>query len=217
MGKMIDEDDCEVCEPFDQDWIFTYGDLVTLLLCFFILLFSMCKMDIEKFKDIADSFKPTPPGSPFLLDGGDAVVEQIKKEVESSELADDTNVSVEERGVIVSFNAKALFAPGSVVLTEKAKKELTKISKFLYFLPNKLLIEGHTDDTLPPNGMSHWELSSARSGVVARHMISEGLDDNKITIKGFGKYRPQFLNTIPEQRKLNNRVEVILTPEEATF
>ena len=33
MGQLIDEEDCEVCVPFDQEWIFTYGDLVTLLLC----------------------------------------------------------------------------------------------------------------------------------------------------------------------------------------
>ncbi len=36
MGQLIDEEDCEVGVPFDQKWIFTYGDLVTLLLCFFI-------------------------------------------------------------------------------------------------------------------------------------------------------------------------------------
>ena len=46
MGQMIDEEDCEVCVPFDQDWIFTYGDLVTLLLCFFILLFSNLQSSI---------------------------------------------------------------------------------------------------------------------------------------------------------------------------
>mgnify|MGYP000256409086 FL=1 len=57
MGQMIDEEDCEVCIPFEQDWIFTYGDLVTLLLCFFILLFSMCKTDIEKSRQISESFK----------------------------------------------------------------------------------------------------------------------------------------------------------------
>ncbi len=53
MGQMIDEEECEVCIPFDQEWIFTYGDLVTLLLCFFILLFSMCRTDVEKSKQIA--------------------------------------------------------------------------------------------------------------------------------------------------------------------
>ena len=50
MGELIDEDDCEVCVPFDQEWIFTYGDLVTLLLCFFILLFSTCTYETMKFK-----------------------------------------------------------------------------------------------------------------------------------------------------------------------
>ena len=67
MGQMIDEEDCEVCVPFEQEWIFTYGDLVTLLLCFFILLFSMCRTDIEKSRQISESFKSMPPGSPFIF------------------------------------------------------------------------------------------------------------------------------------------------------
>ena len=54
MGIPIDEEDCPVCEEFKDGWIFTYGDLVTLLLCFFILLFSMCKYEIEKFKSVAE-------------------------------------------------------------------------------------------------------------------------------------------------------------------
>ena len=69
MGQMIDEEDCEVCVPFDQEWIFTYGDLVTLLLCFFILLFSMCRTDVEKSRQISESFKSMPPGSPFIFSG----------------------------------------------------------------------------------------------------------------------------------------------------
>ena len=40
------------CEEFEQWWIFTYGDLMTLLLVFFILLFSFCKTDVEKFKSV---------------------------------------------------------------------------------------------------------------------------------------------------------------------
>ena len=75
MGQMIDEEECEVCIPFDQDWIFTYGDLVTLLLCFFILLFSMCKLDVEKIQEVSQSFKPMPPGSPFTFDGKSSVLE----------------------------------------------------------------------------------------------------------------------------------------------
>ena len=67
MGQMIDEEDCEVCIPFDQEWIFTYGDLVTLLLCFFILLFSMCRTDVEKSKQISDSLKRHASGESIYL------------------------------------------------------------------------------------------------------------------------------------------------------
>ena len=214
MGQMIDEEDCPVCEEFEQGWIFTYGDMVTLLLCFFILLFSMCKLDTEKFRDVAQSFKPTPAGSPFLLDGSDAIIKNIAQEIETSELSEETAVSVEDRGVVVSFNARALFAPGSAELTEQAKEELSKFSKLLYFLPNDLLIEGHTDNSQAPNGMSNWELSALRSSVVARYLVEDGVEPDKITTKGFGQYSPAFLNSVPEQRVLNNRVEVIVVPEE---
>ncbi|MFL2750811.1 MAG: flagellar motor protein MotB [bacterium] len=95
---MIDEEECEVCIPFDQEWIFTYGDLVTLLFCFFVLLFSMCVYETEKFKSVADSFKPLPAGTPFISEGRDSVVEDISKKVEESELGDDADVNVEDKG-----------------------------------------------------------------------------------------------------------------------
>lgn len=214
MPIMIDEEDCPVCEEFDQEWIFTYGDMVTLLLCFFILLFSMCKLDIEKFRDVAQSFKPTPAGSPFLLEGNDAMIQKISQEIESSELSEETTVTVEDRGVVVSFNARALFDTGSLQLTDTARQELNKFTKLLYFLPNDLLVEGHTDNTQAPSGITNWELSAIRSSVVARFLIDEGLDETKITIKGYGEHSPAFLNSIPEQRALNNRVEVVVVPEE---
>ncbi|MBF0280479.1 MAG: OmpA family protein [SAR324 cluster bacterium] len=216
MGQMIDEDDCPVCEEFDQEWIFTYGDLVTLLLCFFILLFSMCKMDVEKFRDVAQSFKPTPAGSPFMLEGNDAIIKNINEQIESSEISEETVVTVEDRGVVISFNARALFASGSAELTDTAKKELAKFSKLWYSLPNNILVEGHTDnniDTLPKD-TTFWQLSAVRSSVVARYLIEEGVDDRKVTIKGYGQYRPAFLNSIPEQREKNNRVEVIIVSED---
>ena len=129
MGQLIDEEDCEVCVPFDQEWIFTYGDLVTLLLCFFILLFATCVYETRKFKAVAESFKPLPPGSPFMQEGRDSVVEQISKEVEQTELGDDTRVTIEEKGVVVSFAASATFEPGSTKLTPEATKEIARFSR----------------------------------------------------------------------------------------
>ena len=125
MGQLIDEDDCEVCVPFDQEWIFTYGDLVTLLLCFFILLFSTCTYETMKFKSLAASFKPLPAGTPHMNEGKDSIVEQIAQQLEESELGDDANINVEEKGVVVSFKASAYFKTDSAKLNAKAVKEMT--------------------------------------------------------------------------------------------
>ena len=146
MGIPIDEEDCPVCEEFKDGWIFTYGDLVTLLLCFFILLFSMCKYEIEKFKSVAESFKPLPAGTPFMEEGNDSMVEQISKNVENTELGDSTNVTAEARGVVVSFSAQAFFEPESSELTADARKELQRFAQLLFLLPNPIQIEGHTDN-----------------------------------------------------------------------
>ena len=213
MGRLIDEEDCEVCTPFDQEWIFTYGDLVTLLLCFFILLFSTCKYQTMKFKSLAASFKPLPAGTPFMNEGKDAVVEQIAQQIEESELGDDSNISIEEKGVVVSFKASAYFKENSAKLNTIAVKEMTRFSKLISFLPNKIQIEGHTEKKVPKNWDSTWELGGARASKVARFLIDNGLDPTKISVKSFGSTRPLFREASPNQRVLNNRVEVIVLPE----
>ena len=213
MGQLSDEEDCEVCTPFDQDWIFTYGDLVTLLLCFFILLFSTCKYQTMKFKSLAASFKPLPAGTPFMNEGKDSVVEQIAQQLEESELGDDSNINVEEKGVVVSFKASAYFKENSAILSPKAVKEMTRFSKFIFLLPNKIQIEGHSEKKQPKNWDSTWELAGARASKVARFLIENGLDPSKITVKSFGSTRPRFREVSPTQRILNNRVEVVVLPE----
>ena len=213
MGQMIDEEECEVCIPFDQEWIFTYGDLVTLLFCFFVLLFSMCVYETEKFKSVADSFKPLPAGTPFISEGRDSVVEDISKKVEESELGDDADVNVEEKGVVVSFRASTFFEANSTDLNAKGVEELTRFSKLIFLLPNRIQSEGHTNDSEPKNWSSNWELSGARAAKVARFFVENGMAPTKIIAKGFGSTRPKFSNDSPSKRKLNNRVEVIVLGE----
>ena len=211
MGQLIDEDDCEVCVPFDQEWIFTYGDLVTLLLCFFILLFSSCKYETMKFKSLAASFKPLPAGTPYMNEGKDSIVEQIAQQLEESELGDDTSINIEEKGVVVSFKASAYFKADSAKLNPKAIKEMTRFSKLIFLLPNKIQIEGHTEKTTSENWDSTWELAGASK--VARFFIENGLDPTKISVKSFGSTRPRFREASPTQRSLNNRVEIVVLPE----
>jgi chemotaxis protein MotB len=203
------------CEEFDQFWIFTYGDMVTLLLTFFILLFSFCKTDIEKFRSVAESFKPVPAGSPFFLEGKESVLETVAREVETSEISEEVFVTIDQRGVVVSFKDSALFGSGSADLTERARDMLRRFVPYLFGLPNDVLVEGHTDDR-PTAGVrypSNWELSAARASSVARYFEREGLEGQRIQVIGYGEYRPRFRNDTPEKRALNRRIDVVIKPQ----
>jgi chemotaxis protein MotB len=98
-------------------------------------------------------------------------------------------------------------------MNQKAVKEMTRFSKLIFLLPNKIQIEGHTEKTPPENWDSTWELAGARASKVARFFIENGLDPTKISVKSFGSTRPLFREASPTQRSLNNRVEVVVLPE----
>lgn len=216
MGQLIDEEDCEVCVEFDQHWIFTYGDMVTLLLCFFILLFSMCKIDVEKIKEVSQSFKALPPGSPFVFSGKKSVLESVAKEVEEIDMPDDVTVNVSEEGVEVSFKETVLFDVGSAELNEAAKEALKTMTPILAGLPNIILIEGHTDSETDenPDYASNWEFSAARASAVAAYLESLGIIGERIQVSGYGDIRPRFFNDTAYKRSLNRRVDILLLPED---
>ena len=211
---VFEEHECK-CNEFTDYWIFSYGDTVTLLLTFFILLFTFCKLDVEKFKSVAESFKPTPPGTPFFFEGKESVLESVAAQVQTTELSEETFVTIDPRGVVVSFQDSALFPAGSAELTERREKTLDRFAKFLYGLPNRVAIEGHTDD-LPiatRQFPSNWDLSSARGSTVARWFERNGLAPTRMEVIGYGSTRPRFRNDSPEKRALNRRVEVVIKPE----
>ncbi len=212
MAKFEEEHECD---EFNDWWIFSYGDLMTLLLVFFILLFSFCKTDTEKFKSVAESFKPVPPGSPFFLDGKEAVLETVAQKIETSEISEEVFVTIDPRGVVVSFKDTVLFETGSAELKPGARKILDKFLTYLFGLPNKVVVEGHTDDRKISSRRfpSNWELSSARASAVARFFESEGLKGERILVIGYGQFRPRFRNISDATREKNRRIDVVIKPQ----
>ena len=217
MGQMIDEEDCEVCIPFDQDWIFTYGDLVTLLLCFFILLFSMCRTDVEKSKQISDSLKGMPPGSPFIFNGQSSNLDKASKELEQLEVPDDVSINASKAGVEVTFSKTVAFEQGSVSISEKAKKTLDKMLPIIGQLQNNIEISGHTDESDSNKKYpSSWELSVARASVIAAFLESKLIPVERIQVAGYGDSRPRCNPDTAYKRNLNRRVQILLLPEDQT-
>ena len=217
MGQMIDEEDCEICIPFEQDWIFTYGDLVTLLLCFFILLFSMCRTDVEKSKQISESLKGMPPGSPFIFNGQSSNLDKASKELEQLEVPDDVSINASKAGVEVTFSKTVAFEQGSVSISEKAKKTLDKMLPIIGQLQNNIEISGHTDESDSNKKYpSSWELSVARASVIAAFLESKLIPVERIQVAGYGDSRPRFNPDTAYKRNLNRRVQILLLPEDQT-
>jgi len=217
MGQMIDEEDCEICIPFEQEWIFTYGDLVTLLLCFFILLFSMCRTDVEKSKQISDSLKSMPPGSPFIFNGQSSNLDKASKELEQLEVPDDVSINASKAGVEVTFSKTVAFEQGSVSISEKAKKTLDKMLPIIGQLQNNIEISGHTDESDSNKKYpSSWELSVARASVIAAFLESKLIPVERIQVAGYGDSRPRFNPDTAYKRNLNRRVQILLLPEDQT-
>lgn len=162
------------CPPGVEPWMATYGDMVTLLLCFFVLLFSFSTIDAEKFKAVMKSFQ----GSLGVLSGGktiytmpyvnageipedlnaEALLEELEKLKELKEkldeyatekqLDDSLVAEISERGVVIRVLDKISFDRGSADIKPETLGILDFVSDTLKqeeFADRHIKIEGHTD------------------------------------------------------------------------
>ena len=117
-----------------------------------------------------------------------------------------------KEGIVVSVMGGVLFDPGDAVLKPEGKKLLDSLIPLLKNLNYPIRIEGHTDDTPVVGGKykSNWELSVARAISVLRYLISKGLDPKKMSVAGYGPYKPIYPNDTPEHRARNRRVDIVI-------
>jgi chemotaxis protein MotB len=109
-----------------------------------------------------------------------------------------------------------LFASGQAELTPNASASLKKISALITTTPYMINVIGHTDDRPVKTSRfpSNWELSLARAGRVARFLIEETkLPATQFSVSGYSSFRPLRPNTDEANRKINRRVEIVLSKE----
>lgn len=216
----------------------TYGDMVTLLLTFFVFLYSFSSIDVQKFKKMMFSFQGALgvlPGGKTIQedsgvyqgyvgqDAGDAekrteqfkqgVAQQLQALAEKEGLHKEITVKVNERGVTVSLSEQFLFAPGGADLSPLSRRVLFKIGQILKTFPNQLAVEGHTDNAPLQGGLykDNWGLSAGRAAVVASYLAGTvGLSPNRLEAVGYGSAKPIVPNDTPEHRALNRRVDLVL-------
>lgn len=125
----------------------------------------------------------------------------------------DTKIQETERGLVISFGAKVLFDTAKYSLKKGAVKTLKEVAELLKLYPdNDILIEGHTDSV--GKVMYNQTLSENRANSVKAFLVKEGIAEERMKTKGYGKLKPIATNKTPAGREQNRRVELIILKEQ---
>ena len=222
---------CPECPPVGAPaYMTTYGDMMTLLVTFFVLLISFSSMQESKFQKAMGSLKgalgvlkadrgqyvmkPRIQVFEFKSHSFDYEIEKILQQLEEATERTGTHDQVKyERSkdrIHFSISNPMLFTSGEAILKNEANEILMQIGRILSMVPFEVRVEGHTDD-IPIHTArfpSNWELSAGRALAVVRKFIEFDIPPERFQVIGFGEYRPIANNKTAEGRAQNRRVEI---------
>lgn len=194
LKNMISTSDPRVCmigHPAPA-WLVNYADLMTELVCFFIVLYALSaslSKDVQTAKkEVEETMKQ----------------EQIQGQVKVDK--EGMKITLEEQGDNVFFNS------GSADVSPRMKEIMAKIGPSLQRLVkenHQIVVEGHTDDVPihSPKFPSNWELSTARATSVVQYMIQgQHFPPNRLGAIGYGQFQPIAANDSDDNRSKNRRV-----------
>lgn len=232
---MAKKEKCPECPPKGAPaYMTTFGDLMSLLLTFFVLLISMASFETAKFKIAAESLQgafgvletfPTVAVQPFVRipkhDGDEAKrkmsvkdAQKIKQVIEAKKMDEAVKVEVTEKGIAILLRDPVGFASGSSDLKKQGQEILTDISSIIKSNKDlKIRVEGHTDDVPIHNARfnSNWELSSARSLSVVQLLAQRtGINPSNMSAVGYGEYKPLVPNINRDNRAKNRRIQIFV-------
>lgn len=143
-------------------------------------------------------------------------LEDLKKQIEQfivkNNLAGKVSVLDTDKGVQIILNDAALFDSGKATLKEQALHVLGGMAPFLTIVPNKVIVEGHTDNVPISNSQfpSNWELSATRAINVVHFFEAAGIPHERLRAAGFADTVPLGPNDTAENRAANRRVNLIV-------
>jgi len=120
-------------------------------------------------------------------------------------------------GLIISLRELGFFDSGDARLLPAAAEKLKSAASVLIAHGLEVRVEGHSDDQPIHNALfnSNWELSTARAMSVLSMLVEEAnFPPNRISVAGYGAFRPVASNDTPEGRRMNRRVDlVVIAPQ----
>ena len=223
------------CKSGAPAYMMTFGDLMSLLLTFFVMLLSMATFEPVKYAMTVQSLQgafgvlesfPTVAVMPIVripkfgdtdqrkkqsLEDARKLQKKMQKELKE----DAVKVKVTETGVAVMLADPMTFASGSDEINPKSYDALSEVARLINEKPDaKIRVEGHTDDVPIQSGRfpSNWELSAARALKIVKRLSAETpqIDPGNFSAVGFGEHRPLVPNINAENRQKNRRIEIYI-------
>lgn len=244
MGQSKPPSNMDIIEDDEQSsWIVTYADLMTLLLVFFVLMYAISSLNLEKFKHVINSIQVTlnekTPAVGLLeiiktpehkakrkvrltditglTSREHEILSDIDKVIEERKLGEHIIARISEGSIHIQATGKVFFNSGSATLNLEAEPILDKITEIIKeYGEYSVNIKGHTDNTpiSTEKFASNWELSAIRATTVLKFLVDGGIDPVRLTATGYGDMIPLVPNNSAENRALNRRVEFVLERKE---
>lgn len=217
----------------------TYGDLVTLLLCFFVLLYSISSIDQSKWIQIVKSFNPDAkevsqiadpvaenapddvPGMP-VADEFDDLYESLKKAIEQAGLDSEVELFKGDGYSFITFRDNVFFDGDSSVIKEGGEAILAQFASIISGVSDsvkEIEVLGHTtqaDPNVPNDATGDRVLSAERAARVAAYLQERtNVPPANIVGVGYGQWRPIAPFDTEENRAKNRRVELLITKSDA--
>ena len=259
-----------------EAWAIPYGDLLTLLLAFFVVMYAISSINEGKYRIMADAMSTAFGGPPRTIKQVQVGNEQLRGAMNDTAATITTGSTAQsqsdpsrlsavnsamrkpinvrdaaaieqaarqlkgisdritkalapliDRGMItvrrtelwieVEINSDILFASSSATLSRDARQTLMTLAEVLQDAPNNLRVEGHTDNMPIATAQypSNWELSAARAASVVHLFAGNGVSPDRLSMVGYGEFRPREANADKDARNRNRRVMVVILADSA--
>ncbi|MAO63678.1 MAG: hypothetical protein CL666_01630 [Balneola sp.] len=216
------------------NWLMTYGDLMTLLLVFFVLLYTLTpsvndavfKQFISYFQDDSGFFDAQnikTEDFEAMMDSTN--IEDLMEErveywqafadiLENHEFSEEVDIEISSSGVKITLNDSLTFKSGSSRLLPNARIILDEVAQKIDDKIWEVEVQGHTDNVPIKDTSEHktnWHLGAARSVSVVQFLQQNAdIEPNKFKASSFGEFNPIVENDTEDGRRRNRRVEIYL-------
>lgn len=215
-------------------WMITYSDMITILMCLFIMFFVTSAKENTKLSKLKENltskidtleevneelFKKNQSLSMALFK-----VENLETDLETSDesfikflrdekLLDQVTINQSNEGLLIRFKDSVLFNSGQAKVTEQGYSILKQIGLKFKELDNDIIVEGYTDN-IPMHTIrfpSNWELSASRAISVVKYFIDDiGIDESRLAFSGWGERKSIADNSTEIGRAKNRRIEITI-------